>query len=116
MSLMQQDPLEHPEVKLASGRSYVIGYFISIALLGVSLWMATGHALPPMELQIAVSGIALAVVLAQVYFLFHLNFSETQRWHTLALVLMIPLFILLIGLSFWMFLMLDARTMIPGVG
>jgi cytochrome o ubiquinol oxidase operon protein cyoD len=41
-----------------------------------------------------------------------MNISETQIWHTVALILFIPLFILTIGLTSWMFHGLYRRTML----
>ncbi|MEJ2686612.1 MAG: cytochrome O ubiquinol oxidase [Gammaproteobacteria bacterium] len=115
MSHDLQNPLHHPEVQLASTPRYVVGFVISAALMVASFLVVRHGAMPALDAQVLIAAIALVAVLVQSYLLFHLNFSETQRWHTAAFVLTIPLFVLLVGLSMWMFHALAARTMIPGM-
>ncbi len=102
---------QHPEVQLASG-GYVVAYLAGLVLMGLSLWIVRGHVLAPMETGIAISALAGLAALIQCVLLLHLNISETQIWHTVALILFIPLFILAIGLSSWMFHGLYRRTML----
>lgn len=106
------NPLEHPEVQLANGRSYLLVYLFSTALMAAATWLVTKQAMAPLGLFLLTTAIAGVVVVAQGIFLLHMEFSETQRWHTVSLVLFIPLFILTIGLSAWMFHGLYRRTMI----
>ena len=106
------NPLEHPEVQLANGRSYLLVYLLSCALLGAATWLVTKQAMTPIGLFLLTTALAGVVVVAQGIFLLHMEFSETQRWHTVSLVLFIPLFILTIGLSAWMFHGLYRRTML----
>ncbi|AOU97924.1 hypothetical protein BI364_08060 [Acidihalobacter yilgarnensis] len=116
MSHGHDNPLDHPEVKLANTRGYLIGYVFALAMMILSLGLVKGHALTPNALTVVLSLIAFVVILVQLYFLFHLDLSETQIWHTVALVLTIPLFIMAVGLTIWMFYTLHMRTMIPGLG
>ena len=116
MSHEHSDPIAHPEVQLASAGRYTIGYVITLALMFVSSGLVMGRLLSPEELAAATGVIALAAVLAQFYFLFRLDLSETQIWHTVALLLTVPLFILAIGLTVWMFHTLALHTMFPGTG
>lgn len=116
MSHGHDNPLDHPEVKLANTRGYLIGYVFALAMMILSLGLVKGHALTPSGLTVVLSLIAFVVVLVQLYFLFHLDLSETQIWHTVALVLTVPLFIMAVGLTIWMFYTLHMRTMIPGLG
>lgn len=116
MSHAHQNPLDHPEVQLASTGGYLTGFVASAILMAISLVIVNHHAMSTTGAEILIGLIALAAVLIQSYLLFHLNLSETQRWHTAAFVLTIPLFILEVGLSMWMFHTLHARTMIPGLG
>ena len=115
MSHDRPSPLDHPEVQMASSSRYVVGFLVSAALMVLSFFIVRQRGLPALDIQVVIAVIAMAAVLIQSYLLFHLNFSETQRWHTAAFVLTIPLFILLVGLSMWMFHALAARTMIPGM-
>ena len=115
MSHELHNPLHHHEVQLASTPRYVVGFLVSAALMALSFLIVRRGGLPALDAQVLIAAIALAAVLVQSYLLFHLNFSETQRWHTAAFVLTIPLFVLLVGLSMWMFHALAARTMIPGM-
>ncbi|HKJ10143.1 MAG: hypothetical protein P8124_12640 [Gammaproteobacteria bacterium] len=116
MSHEQPNPLDHPEVRLASTRGYLTGFLISVSLMALSFGLVAGQALSAFYGRVAIATIAVLAVLAQTHFLFHLNWSETQRWHTLGFWLTIPLLVLLLGLSIWMFHSLDARAVMSGVG
>ena len=107
-----QNPLEHPEVQLASSRGYLLSFVISVALMTISLWMVKGHAISPVGLLMVTSVIAGIVIIVQGYLLLHMDLSDAQIWHTVAMVLFVPLFIVTIGLTAWMFHGLYARTMI----
>ncbi|MHB8348492.1 MAG: cytochrome o ubiquinol oxidase subunit IV [Acidiferrobacterales bacterium] len=116
MSSDHRNPLEHPEVQQARAGNYLFGFLLATALMGASLLVATRHALPAAGNEATVAVIALVTVVAQLRLLFHLDWSVTRRWHTLALVLTVPLFVMLIGLSLWMFHSLDAHMLGHGFG
>lgn len=101
---------EHPEVQLAGG-GYVAAFIVGLALMGLSFWMVRGHMFAPTGLAIATSALAALTALIQCVWLLHMTISRTQVWQTLALVLFIPLFVLTIGLTSWMFHGLYRRTM-----
>ncbi len=105
---------QHPEVQLAGG-GYVVAYVVGLALMGLALWLVRGHVGSPLDLGIAMAAIAAVAAIVQCVLLLHMNISETQIWHTVALVLFIPLFILALGLSSWMFHGLYRRTMMMTV-
>ncbi len=109
------EPWEHPEVKLANERQYVLGYVVSIALLGASLLLVRTHAVSPVITISIISVVALLTVMAQLILLFHLDFSETQRWNSLTLMLNVPLLILSVGLTSWMFRELYVHVMAPAM-
>ena len=102
---------QHPEVQLAGG-GYIVAYLAGLALMGLSLWIVHEHALAPMDTGMAISLVAGLAALVQCILLLHLSISETQIWHTVTLILFIPLFILTIGLTSWMFHGLYRRTML----
>jgi cytochrome o ubiquinol oxidase operon protein cyoD len=110
--MSHDDPLQHPEVQVASGRGYLLTFLISTLLMGVSLLLVANHAMPPFGLMLVLSLCAGLAVIVQIYFLMHMDLSETHIWNTVALVLTIPLFILAIGLTAWMFSTLYERTMV----
>ncbi len=110
-----QEPRVHPEVSLANARQYIAGFIIATALLGISLLLVLHHVFSPAGLLLSVAAFAAAMVLAQLVLLFHLDFSETQIWNTLTLALNVPLLILSIGLTAWMFRTLYLQVMMPGL-
>lgn len=111
MSVDNERPGDHPEIALSNGRSYVIGYILTLALLGISLILVQHHAMSAFNLMASISVLAFLTTVAKLVFLFHLDFSETQRWNTLTLMLNVPLLILSIGLTSWMFQTLYERVM-----
>ena len=102
---------QHPEVQLAGG-GYIVAFVLGIAFMGLSFAIVRGQALAPMDIGVAISVVAGLTALVQCVLLLHMNISETQIWHTVALILFIPLFILTIGLTSWMFHGLYRRTML----
>ncbi|MHB8255209.1 MAG: cytochrome O ubiquinol oxidase [Acidiferrobacter sp.] len=114
MSHGVENPLDHPEVRLVSGRGYFVSYALSVLLMAFALAFATHPNLVPSALMGLATVGAIATV-AQILLLFRLNFSETQIWSTVSFVLVVPLFVIAVGLTMWMFNSLDARTMIPGL-
>jgi len=111
MTHATNNAFEHPEAQLAN-KGYVVAYIVSMVLMGISFILVKDHMLSPIALAEAISVSAAVAVIVQGVFLLHMNLSETQIWHTFALVLFIPLFILAIGLTSWMFHGLYKRTMI----
>jgi cytochrome o ubiquinol oxidase operon protein cyoD len=107
------DPLIHPEVQQASVGGYITGYALTVVLLGVGLAGTRAQALPPEPLLIALSILAVFLLMAQTMTFFGLDFSRYHVWKTVSLVLTVPLFILSIGLTVWMFHNLDGVTMMP---
>ena len=104
-------PWEHPEIRLSSATKYFTGYVVTLALLGLSLLLVQQHALTAFNLLATISVLAFLTTIAKLVFLFHLDFSETQRWNTLTLMLNVPLLILSVGLTSWMFQVLFRRVM-----
>ena len=112
MSVRIRRPGEHPEIALSSLTQYAIGYVVTTLLLGLSYYLVVNHVMDYMDLMASVAFIAMLVTIAKLVFLFHLDFSETQRWNTLTLMLNVPLLILSIGLTAWMFAVLYERVMV----
>ena len=115
MGIDNRRPWEHPEIKGASEIQYVVGYLVSLALLGLSLFLVAGHEATSIVLISAISFISILTVMAQLILLFHLDFSEAQRWNSLTLMLNVPLLILSVGLTSIMFHQLYTHVMQPGM-
>ena len=111
MSVDNARPWQHPEIRLSNGRTYVIGYVVTLALLGLSLLLVRTHAFSTFNLLASITVLAVLTTIAKLVLLFHLDFSETQRWNTLTLMLNVPLLILSVGLTSWMFHVLYQRVM-----
>lgn len=116
MSHEAHNPLDHPEVRTASVSRYLGAFIIGLGLMLVALWLVAGHAMQAASLITALSLLALVAVLAQLYLLFRLDLSESRLWHTISLAMTVPLFIMAVGLTIWMFHSLTTRTMLPGAG
>ena len=110
--MSHDNPLQHPEVQAASGRGYLLGFLIPILLMGIVWVIVTSHAMAPFGLMLILSLCAGLAVIIQTYFLLHMDLSEAHIWNTFALVLVVPLFIIAIGLTAWMFHTLYERTMV----
>lgn len=115
MSHSHNNPIDHPEVQLASAGNYLFAYGFALGAMLIAFWMVVDHIFSPLGLIVAISLIALATALVQFYFLFKLDLSSTQIWHTISLVMIVPLLIMAIVLTIWMFHTLMLRTMLPGM-
>ena len=115
MAHVPNNPIAHPEVQLANGRDYVIGYGISLVTMAVALVVVVQHAWGEYGLAVAVAVCAIIALLAQAVLWERLDFSRAQLWITISVLLFIPLYVLTIGLTAWMFASLYTRTFLPGV-
>ncbi len=115
MAVDNRKPWEHPEVALANERQYLVGYVASLALLGLSLLLVEAHVAHGVALLSVISVLAWLTVMVQLILLFHLDFSETQRWNSFTLLLNVPLLVLSVGLTSWMFSQLYTHVMAPAV-
>ncbi len=114
MSDPVSNPILHGEVQQASLLGYTAGFFATLLLLGVALGITEFHIMPPAYLLGSISGLALVALLCQTFLSFGLDITRHNIWKSVSLVLTIPLFILSIGLTVWMFQQLAMNTMIPG--
>lgn len=95
--------LRHPEVQNARAGRYLGIAVFAFALMIVACGLTVTHALAPTALLVVVAIIGFVVVIAQLVSLFRLDLSETYLWHTVVLLLTIPLFFVAITLTIWMF-------------
>jgi cytochrome o ubiquinol oxidase subunit IV len=112
MSAPRTNPLDHPEVRQASAWRYIAGFISTIVLMQAALLVTMRQHLPFAEYAFTVAGLALVALMSQAALFFGLDISRAQIWKSVSLVLTVPLFILSVGLTVWMFQSLATRTMI----
>lgn len=115
MSAPQTSPLDHPEVRQASAWRYIAGFISSMVLMQAALLVTMRQHQPYEEYALTIGGLALVSLMSQAALFFGLDISRAQIWKSISLVLTIPLFILSVGLTVWMFQSLAVRTMLMPV-
>ncbi len=113
LSAFEDEPLSHPEVRAIDTRHYLGGFAVTVILLTISFVAVVRHAwaMPGLSFVIAATG-GLAAI-AQLVLVLQLTPAPSQRWFTVCFILYVPLYILTIGLTAWMFATLYTRTMMP---
>ena len=99
----EPDPLRHAEVQQAGAIGYVSGTILTIALLGVALLITEQKSMQPTPVLVTISGLSIFLLVAQAMLFFGLDVSRYNIWKSVSLILTVPLFILSIGLTVWMF-------------
>lgn len=114
MSDNHANPLDHPDVQVASATRYAgafavaLGFTIAAALITVLGDLSFTAAL------IELSVIGFIALIIQLYLLFKTDLAQSRLWHTISLVLTMPLLFMAITLTQWMFYSLSIRTMLGG--
>lgn len=112
MSAHSADPLDHPEVRILSAPAALVGTLLALAAMAFALVLTLARVAAPFDRMVAVGCLAGLALLAQALCLFRLGIGEAQIWKTIALLLVLPLFVVTIGLTDFMFHSLQARTML----
>lgn len=116
MAGSHSNPLEHPEVRLGGVIRYLAGFVSTIVLMFIAMVVAVHRQLHPSmdyESFVIIVGILLIVaLLLQAGFFYGLDVFSAQIWKNVSLVLTVPLFIITVGLTVWMFQSLNHRTMV----
>lgn len=116
MAGSHSNPLEHPEVRMGGAFRYILGFVTTILLMFVAMLVALHRkANPAMDYEtfvIIVAILLLVALLLQAAFFYGLDLVQTQVWKNISLILTVPLFIITVALTVWMFQSLDHRTMI----
>ena len=111
----EPSPLAHGEVRQAGLAGYTAGFVLTLALLGAALLLTEYRMMPQIYLLGSISGLAILALLCQAFLSFGLDITRHNIWKSVSLVLTLPLCILTIGLTVWMFQQLAVNTMImPG--
>jgi cytochrome o ubiquinol oxidase subunit IV len=111
MAAHAKDPLDHAEVRQASTGGYAAGYGASIILMLAALLVTQQHVLPYAAFLWVVTSLVVIALVAQAALFYGLGLSPAQAWKSVSLILTLPLFVFVIGLSVWMFNSLYPRTM-----
>jgi cytochrome o ubiquinol oxidase operon protein cyoD len=109
----EPNPLLHAEVQQAGTIGYISGYILTVGLLGVALLLTETKGLDQQALLITISGLSIFLLIAQCMLFFGLDVTRYNIWKSVSLVLTVPLFILSIGLTVWMFHSLNNLMMMP---
>jgi cytochrome o ubiquinol oxidase subunit IV len=112
MAGSHSDPLAHPEVRQGGALRYIAGFISTVALMGAALIVTMRHDLAYQSYVELVGGLAALALLSQAMLYYGLDISRSQIWKSVSLILTVPLFILTVGLTVWMFQSLDQRTML----
>ncbi|HUM07621.1 MAG TPA: hypothetical protein VLT37_01965 [Acidocella sp.] len=104
------DPLAHPEVRQGSVLRYIAGFVTSGAAMYFAYVQAMGHH-PVVELLEILGGALLFSLITQAALFFGLDASRAQIWKSISLILTVPLFLVIIGITVWAFASLYGRTM-----
>ena len=112
MAGSHSDPLAHPEVRQGGAGRYIAGFISTVVLMGAALIVTLRHDLPYQSFVELVGGLAALALLSQAALFYGLDISRSQIWKSVSLILTMPLFIITVGLTVWMFQSLDQRTMI----
>ena len=110
-----EDALNHPELRIGSRLGDFFGYAFTLVFMSLAFALVYTHALTGMMLESVLTLIAFVVIGVQLFLFTNLDISPAQRWKTIATILAIPLFFMVIGLTAWMFYTLSLRTGLPSV-
>lgn len=114
MAHQEHNPLDHADVASASLGFHITAFVIGMVAMAAACFVTVGVELPRHNTLMWISALAAIAGLSQLYLMFKLDLSEARRWHTISLLLTIPLFFMSIGLTIWMFDHLATRTMLMG--
>ncbi|WP_298224861.1 hypothetical protein [Acidocella sp.] len=112
MAGSHSDPLAHPEVRQGSAMRYIAGFVSTVVLMGAALIVTMRHDLPYQSFVELVGGLAALALFSQATLFYGLDISRAQIWKGVSLILTLPLFIITVGLTVWMFQSLNQRTMV----
>lgn len=114
MSNDHANPLDHPDVQVASTMRYVGAFAVALGLTITAALITVLGDLSFVAVLIELSVIGFIALIIQLYLLFKTDLAQSRLWHTVSLVLTMPLLFMAITLTQWMFYSLSMRTMIAG--
>lgn len=119
MAGSHSNPLEHPEVRMGGTIRYLAGFVSTILLMYIAMVVAVHRQLHPdtdyETFVIIVGALLLVALLLQAGVFYGLDISKAQIWKSISLTLTLPLFVITVGLTVWMFQSLNHRTMLMPV-
>lgn len=86
---------------MASVKSYLVGFLLSVILTGIPFWaVMTHHFDKPVTLGIVLVTAIVQIVVHLKYFL-HLDFSKEGRLNTFSFLFTSLIIVMVVGLSVW---------------
>lgn len=112
----ENNPLDHPEVQAASLIRYTGAFVIAFLMMVCGALLTAYAGFSAVEAYTWVALVGFVAFIVQLLLLFKLDLApERFWWHTVALAGTLPLVVLAVGLTQFMFHFLELRTM-SGVG
>ncbi len=96
---------------MASLKSYLTGFVLSIALTLLSYWLVTRQVLSGSKLFIAISTLASYQAITQLLLFLHLGQEEKPRWNLIVFIYMVIVLATILFGSLWVMNHLDYRMM-----
>ncbi|WP_028401746.1 cytochrome o ubiquinol oxidase subunit IV [Ectobacillus panaciterrae] len=84
-----------------SGKSYVIGFILSIVLTIIPLLLVLNHILNKGILIFSILAMAVLQLFVQLFFFMHVKDGEKPHYHTMALILGAIIVFTIVGGSIW---------------
>jgi cytochrome o ubiquinol oxidase operon protein cyoD len=110
MATHQYDPTQHPEIQQGTALRYLAAFVASAGAMYAAYALSMSK--PPLvELIEVLGGAVMFSLVTQAALFFGLDLSRAQIWKSVALVLTIPLFIVTVAFTVWVFASLYDRTM-----
>lgn len=92
-------------------KSYVIGFFSSLTLTGISFFLVTMKVLSGQYLIYTLVGLAITQAIVQLLFFLHLGQEPKPRWETLIFCFMVLILLIITLGSLWIMNDLNERMM-----
>jgi cytochrome o ubiquinol oxidase operon protein cyoD len=84
-----------------TGRSYMVGFIISVVLTVIPFGLVMYPSLPRNVTVWVVVALGAVQIFAHLKYFLHLDTAQEQRWNLIALIFSAVIILLLVGLSLW---------------
>jgi heme/copper-type cytochrome/quinol oxidase subunit 4 len=111
----ENNPLDHTAVQDASVIRYAGAFVVAFPLMVCGALLTSWTNFSAVEAYTWIALVGLVAFLAQLFLLFKLGIAQDRFWYTAAFAGTLPLVVLAVGLTQFMFHFLDLRTMV-GMG
>lgn len=84
-----------------SGKSYAIGFILSVILTAIPFALVMSHSLPRSTILEAVVVMAIIQIVVHLVYFLHMNGSSEQRWNVMAFAFTALIIAIVCGGSLW---------------